>query len=330
MRSRWQLQFTALAVIWGSSFLFIKLIGERWPPLWVAFGRVSLGAATLVAIALARRERLRFPPRIWLHLAVTAVLFNSLPFTLFAYGERHVSSIVAGLWNATTPLWTLLTVIVALPGERPDGRRMLGIAAGFLGAVLILMPWRALGGGRLAGELACGAAALCYGLGFAYMRRFVTGATGGAAALSAGQLICATAQVAVLLPLSSAPSWALGPGRIAGILSLGVLGSGVAYVLNFEVLRRAGAAIASTVTYLVPLFATVLGIVVLGEPLTWNEPLGGAVLLAGVAWAQRAGGTRGPVAGGTTGPLFQRAQVGTGASGPGRRRDPEPATGDAG
>lgn len=234
MRRSWQLQFIALAAIWGSSFLFIKLIGERWPPLWVAFGRVSLGAATLVAIALARRERLRFPPRIWLHLAVTAVLFNSLPFTLFALGERHVSSIVAGLWNATTPLWTLLTVIVVLPGERPDGRRMLGIAAGFLGAVLILMPWRALGGGRLAGELACGAAALCYGLGFAYMRRFVSGASGGAAALSAGQLICATAQVAVLLPLSSAPSWALGPGRITGILSLGVLGSGVAYVLKFR------------------------------------------------------------------------------------------------
>ncbi len=296
-RRSWQLQFIALAAIWGSSFLFIKLIGERWPPLWVAFGRVALGALTLVAIAIARRERLAFAPVLWLHLTVTALLFNAIPFTLFAYGERHVSSIVAGLWNSTTPLWTLLGVALVLPEERPDARRLLGLLVGFLGAVLILMPWRSLSGGLLAGELACGGAALCYGVGFIYMRRFVSGRSQGAVALSAGQLVCATALVAVVLPLSPAPSWALGAGRVAGILSLGVLGSGVAYLLNFAVVRRAGPTIASTVTYLIPLFATVLGIVVLGEPLSWNEPLGGVVLLAGIAIAQRAGRTRGPVTG---------------------------------
>ena len=303
---RWQLEFIALAAIWGSSFMFIKLIGERWPPLWVAFGRVALGALTLLAICAVKRLSLRFEPRLWLDLVAIALLFNALPFTLFAYGERHVSSIVAGLWNATTPLWTLIGVSVALPGERPDGRRIIGLAIGFAGAVLILMPWRAFAGGRLDGELACAAAAACYGGGFTYMRRRLSGRPEGAIALSAGQLLCATVLVAVTLPFSAAPAFSLGPGRIAGILSLGILGSGIAYVLNYDILDAAGPTVASTVTYVIPLFATVLGIIVLGESLTWNEPLGGCVLLAGVALTSRGSGTRATrPPGETTGSLFR-------------------------
>ncbi len=103
----WRAQFLLLAAIWGSSFLFIKALGERWPPLWVALGRVGLGAITLIAIAIARRERLKLHGRTWLHLLAAAMLANAIPFTLFAYGEQHVSSVVAGLWNATTPLWVL-------------------------------------------------------------------------------------------------------------------------------------------------------------------------------------------------------------------------------
>src|SRR5262249_59008794 len=102
--------------------------GDRhWPALWVAFGRVALGATTLIALTLARRERLSFDRRTWLHLLVAAALFNAAPFTLFAYGEKHVSSIAAGLWNATAPLWVIVFALLAFPEEHPDTARVVGL-----------------------------------------------------------------------------------------------------------------------------------------------------------------------------------------------------------
>ncbi|HUZ28741.1 MAG TPA: DMT family transporter [Solirubrobacteraceae bacterium] len=282
----WQLQFVLLSAIWGSSFLFIKVLGERWPPLWVALGRVTLGALTLLVITRAGRARLSRDPRLWLHCAVVAVFFNAAPFTLFAYGEQHTSSIVAGLWNATTPLWVLVISLIAFGEERPTASRVGGLAVGFAGVVLLLGPWRGLAGGALTGQLACAGAGLCYGLGFPYMRRFLSWRPESGAALSAMQLVSATAMLALFIPLSRGPSLALSWQALASLLALGVLGSGVAYALNFAIVRARGAAVASTVTYLIPVFATILGVVVLGEPLRWNQPAGTALLLTGIAVSQ--------------------------------------------
>ncbi len=113
--SYWRLQFALTSAIWGSSFLFIKVLDRHWPALWVAFGRVSLGAVTLVAMVLIRRERFPTDRRLWGHCLVAAALFNAAPFTLFAFGEKHVSSILAGMWNATTPLWVLLILFAGFP-----------------------------------------------------------------------------------------------------------------------------------------------------------------------------------------------------------------------
>jgi drug/metabolite transporter (DMT)-like permease len=282
----WRGPFVALAAIWGSSFLFIKVLGEAWPPLWVALGRVALGSITLLAILAWRRERLPSDARLWGHLAVCAVLFNAVPFTLFAFGETKVSSVIAGLWNATTPLWVLVVVLLALPEEHVDRRRMAGLALGFVGVVGVLGPWRGLGGDELVGHLACAGAALCYGLGFPYVRRHVAGRPESGVALAAAQMLCATAMLAVFAPLSRAPTADLGLDQLGSLIGVGVLGSGVAYVLNYAIVRAAGATIASTVTYLIPVFSTVLGVVVLGEPLSWNEPVGAVVVIAGIAVSQ--------------------------------------------
>jgi hypothetical protein len=145
----WRTEFLLLAATWGSSFLYIKVLDKQWPAIWVALGRVSLGAVTLLLLTRLRREQVRFEKRVWIHLMVAAALVNAVPFTLFAYGEQHGSSIAAGLWNATTPLWVLAATLAAFGEERPSRGRMLGLAVGFAGVAIVLGPWRGLGGGQL-------------------------------------------------------------------------------------------------------------------------------------------------------------------------------------
>jgi drug/metabolite transporter (DMT)-like permease len=281
----WRVQFVLLATIWGASFLCIKVLGEDWAAVHVALGRVGLGALFLVGLLAVRRTPLP-RGRVWLHLAVVGLLMNALPFTLFAYGETKVSSILAGLWNATTPLMTLLVMLTLIRDDRPDRRSLFGLAGGFAGVTLLLGPWQGLGGDELLGHLACLGGAACYGLGLPYTRRHLSGRPEGGVALAAAQLVCATAMLAVVAPLAGAPTTVLAADAVASLLVLGVLGSGVAYVLTHAIIRAAGASTFSTVTYLIPVVSTALGVIVLSEPLGWNEPAGAAVVLACMWWSR--------------------------------------------
>ncbi|PZR99669.1 MAG: EamA family transporter [Candidatus Nephthysia bennettiae] len=285
----WQGQFVLLSAIWGLSFLFIKVGDQGLAPMQVALARLLFGAATLLAILAVRRERLPRGARTWAHLAVAGLLFNAVPFSLFAYGETLVTSVVAGIWNATTPLLTLLVTMAALREERPSRERILGLGIGFAGVLVLLGSWQGLGGGALAGDLACLGAASCYGLGFAYVRRYLTGRPESAVALSAAQVLCGTVEVAVVTPLLSSVPAVPSPAVILSLAALGVLGTGLAYVLNYGIIRAAGPTVASTVTYLIPLFSTAAGVLFLGEHIGWKEPIGGLVVIVGVAVAQGRG-----------------------------------------
>ncbi len=215
-----------------------------------------------------------------------ALFGNSIPFSLLAEGETRISSVLAGIWNATTPLLVLVVATFMLPDERPTPRRIAGLIAGFAGVLVVLGPWRSVGGGELAGQLMCLGAAACYGIAFPYTRRFVAGRPDSGMALSAGQLIWSSVQLGVVAAfIGSAPSH-LPLDPILAMLALGVFGTGFAYILNYAIVRMAGATTASTVTYLVPVVSTALGIVVLGEQLEWNQPVGAAVVLASVAWSE--------------------------------------------
>ena len=263
------------------------MLDRHWPPTWVALGRVALGAATLVVLLHLRGERLRVPRAAWPHILIASLLLNAIPFTLFAFGERHVSSVVAGLWNASAPLWVLVFVLLAFGERAPRLLRAPQVSrSGSLGVVLLLGPWRGLGGGEAVGHLACAGAAVCYGVGFPYARRYVASRPESGVVLAAAQLLCATAVLALFAPFTAAPTLHIGAGGVFAILVLGVLGSGVAYVLSYAILRAAGATTAATVTYVVPVFSTVLGAVVLSEAVHWNQPVGAAVLLTGVAISQ--------------------------------------------
>ncbi|MHB8340633.1 MAG: DMT family transporter [Mycobacteriales bacterium] len=283
----WPARLVVLAAIWGMSFLFIKVSDEALAPLQVAFGRAACGAATLLCVLPASRTKLPRGVPVWAHLAVVALLFNAVPFTLFAYGEQRVSSVLAGIWNATTPLFTVPVALLVLSDERPSRARVAGLAIGFTGVLVVLHVWTGLGGSSLEGNLFCLGAAGCYGLGITYTRRFLSGRPDGPISLAAGQLACATVELGVVTVLrTGAP--ALLPGRvIASVVTLGVLGTGIAYVLSYTLIRDVGATVSSTVTYLIPVFSTLAGVLLLGERLTWNQPVGALVIAAGAAATQR-------------------------------------------
>ncbi|WP_345429930.1 DMT family transporter [Actinoallomurus vinaceus] len=307
--ARWVPGFLVLSVIWGASFALIKVAIEAGvAPMWVAFWRCFFGLVALGAICVVRRAA---PPRdrlVWAHALVVAALLNAVPFALFSYAETRVSSVVAGVVNATTPLTTLLFAVAVIPGERPTLRRSLGLLTGFGGVLLVLGSWRGLGG-TMVGSLACLGATVCYGAGFTYTRRFFSGRTESAAVLSAVQILCATAELAVVTPLWAGPPGWPGAGAATALVVLGAVGTGLAYILNLGVIRAAGPTVAATVTYLTPLWSTLLGAVLLSEPLGWNTLTGGLVILTGVIVARSPRRDTGVSAPGSPGPRVPGARV---------------------
>ncbi len=286
-RRSWVPAFLLLAVLWGCSFAFIKIGLRALTPFQVASGRLLLGALTLVVISVVTRTRLPRGGRTWAHLAVVGALSCAIPFTLFAYGEQHLTSVLAGLINAATPLATLASVLAAFPEERPTRERVAGMLVGFLGVVTLTGAWEGFTSAEALGVAALVGAILCYGVAFPYARRYLSSTGEGPIALATGQVLLGAALTLPLLAWTgTALVGPLTPAVIWSMLALGSLGSGLAYVLNFRVIAAAGSAVASTVTYLTPIVATVLGVLLLREQLTWYEPVGGAVVILGIAVSQ--------------------------------------------
>jgi drug/metabolite transporter (DMT)-like permease len=284
----WQASFLLLSTIWGASFMFIKVELEELDPLEVALARVAFGAATLVLLLAIRRDRLpRASDRtVWRDLFIVALFYNSIPFSLFAFGEQHASSIVAAIGNATAALWTVVFAMAILPEERITPQRIVGVLIGFVGVLILLGPWEGLGGPSLLGTLLCLGPGVCYGLAFTYTRRHLSGRPESKTSLAGAQVLIATLQLAIVTPFfSSAPSH-ISLKVWGSILALGALGTGIAYVLSYDIIGRAGATTASLVTYVVPLFATFFGVVLLGESLSWNEPVGALVIIVGAGISQ--------------------------------------------
>ncbi|MFI7540334.1 DMT family transporter [Actinoplanes sp. NPDC049599] len=285
----WLPSYLLLAAIWGTSFLFIKVGVRELHPLWLTFARVAAGCAVLLVVLAVTRDRLPRDARLWGHLAVVGALGVSLPFTLFGYGEQRVSSVLAGIWNAATPLVALPLAVLVFRTEALTRRRVAGIVTGFLGVLVVLGVWRDLGGAQLTGQLLCLGAAMGYAVAIPYQKKFIAGRAGTGVSIAAGQLLMALAQLAVLAPLLAGAPPApqhLSPQVAGCVLALGALGTGLAFVLNLRVIRVAGASTSVSVTYLMPVVATVVGVLILGEHLIWNQPVGAVVVLAGVAISQ--------------------------------------------
>ena len=163
-----------LSSVWGASFLFIKVADRDLAPVDVALGRVALGAGVLIAALRLGRSTLPRGRVLWGDLALVGLVGNAVPFTLFAYGETRISSVLAGLWNATTPLLVLLVAAFMLPDERPTPRRVAGLPSGSPAWSSCSRPGAASAGGAARQLMRLGAAA-CYGFAFPYTRRFIAG-----------------------------------------------------------------------------------------------------------------------------------------------------------
>jgi len=280
------LRLIVLALFWGSSFLWIKIGLRGLTPAQITLTRLALGAAVLLAITLAWRQRIPRGRGLWVHLAIAAFFANALPYTLFGIGEQHIDSALAGVLNATTPLWTLAVALLARHGERMTPTRTTGLFLGFAGTLLIFAPWQHANDVDPWGALAVLTASASYGISFIYMDRYLVGRGIPTIALSASQLLAATGWLALAVPANwRTPQ--LDGEILAAMGVLGILGTGLAYLLNYRLLADEGPTVTSTVTYLLPIVAVILGAIVLDEAITARVIVGMAIVLAGVALTRR-------------------------------------------
>lgn len=275
-----------LSVLWGGSFFFFKIMVGAWPPLTVVFARVALAALVLnLVLALLSTHLGRFSAH-WPAFAVMGLINNVVPFTLIVFGETRITSGLAAILNATTPLFTVLVAHFATRDERLTPRKGFGVAIGFVGVLLLVGPGvlsDALAGAGTLGEVACLAAAFSYACAGIFGRRFrgtppLAVATGQ---ISASSLMLLPMVAAIdqpwLLPLPGPEVW----GATAGIA---VLCTALAYLLYFEILARAGATNLLLVTFLIPISALLLGWSVLAEDIPSRAFVGMALIGAGLAF----------------------------------------------
>jgi len=283
---RWLPGFIALGVVWGSSFLFIELALESFTPAAIVFLRGALGALSLMVLLSIRKDRLPAWGKHWWHITVVAALLNAVPGFLFALGQQWVPSSLAGIANATTPMMTVLVVAVAFRDQKPSANQFLGITIGIVGIVLVTEVIGAFEGATVLGVGILLAATLSYGIAMPYAKRHVSTLPYSAYALAAAQVGVSAIITAPGVFLSGVVNQPLTSSAVWGILGLGVLGTGIAYVWNYRNIELVGSVIASSVTYITPVVAVILGVVLLRETLSPAQLLGGALVIVSALLVQ--------------------------------------------
>jgi drug/metabolite transporter (DMT)-like permease len=282
----WVPIYIALGIVWGCSFIFIKLGLEFLTPYGVAFGRCALGAITLLIALKIKGFTLPRDRSTWFHLWVVSLLLNVIPGILFAVAETEVTSILAGIINAVTPLMTMLAIMIAFRDEVLKRNQVIGLITGFIGVLIVLGAWQGLGSNPWWAVGALLLAVACYGISFPYSRKNVLPRKLQPETMAATQLVAATITLLPMFIWDGIAENTFPIGPVLAMLALGIFGSGFAYIWNFKIMSAAGSAIASSVTFVTPVVAVLVGIIFLGESITWNEPVGGLVVLFGAATAQ--------------------------------------------
>ena len=286
MRKSWLPAYLALGLVWGCSFIFIKLGLEFLTPFGVAFGRCALGAITLLIVVKLRKIDLPKDKSTWRKLWVVAMLLNVVPGILFAYAEVHVTSVLAGIINATTPLATLIVMLIAFREEKLKSEQVYGLLLGAIGVLVVLGIWQGIGDNQLTGVIALLIAVTCYGISFPYSKRNIIPLGLKPEAAATTQLIMAAITLLPFYLYDGISQDYYRPATFFAMLALGILGSGFAYIWNFSIIAAAGSSIASSVTYLTPVVAVFVGWLFLGETIAWHEPIGALLVILGAAISQ--------------------------------------------
>jgi drug/metabolite transporter (DMT)-like permease len=286
MRKSWLPTYLALGLVWGCSFIFIKLGLEFLTPYGVAFVRCALGAITLLIVVKLMKIDLPKEKSTWYKLWIVAMLLNVVPGILFAYAELHVTSVLAGIINATTPLATLIVMLIAFREEKLKAEQVYGLIIGGLGVMVVLGIWQGIGDNQLTGVIALLIAVTCYGISFPYSKRNIIPLGLKPEAAATTQLIMAAITLLPFYLYDGISQDNYRPANIFAMLALGILGSGFAYIWNFSIIAAAGSSIASSVTYLTPVVAVFVGWLFLGEVIAWYEPVGALLVILGAAVSQ--------------------------------------------
>ncbi len=284
MGSREWALLVALSILWGGSFYFIKVLVAELPPLTIVLGRVALAAVILNLWLAVRRDFLPRSPKPWVEFAAMGMLNNVIPFTLIVFGETRISSGLASILNATTPMFAVLAAHLLTANEKLTAGKLVGMLAGMTGVAVLVGP-AALASATASdviGEVACLGAALSYAFAGIYGRRFRGIAP---VKVATGQV---TASALLLIPLTAVVDrpWTLampGASTWAALAAIALLCTVLAYIVYFRILAAAGATNLMLVTLLIPVTAIVLGALLLGEAMSLRECAGMAVIGAGLA-----------------------------------------------
>ena len=281
---RFLVMLVVLALVWGSSFMFIKVAVRELDPATLIFGRLTLAALTLavvVAASIGGRATVVELRASWLPLLVVGLVNTALPFWLLSWGETRIDSGLASIIQASVPIFNALLAFAFFRDQRVAGAQLAGVAVGFVGVALLV---GAQPQGKILGALAVVGMAACYGLGGLLTRRMLVGVKPQVVSLGTS---LAAAVVVSPVGIARAPAHVPSAGVLASIAVLGILGTAFAYLLFFTIIAGAGAAYASLVTYLVPPVALAYGAVFLGESIG-VAAVGGLVLIfAGVTLGTR-------------------------------------------
>ncbi len=283
----WVGMYVIAGLIWGGSFLFVEYALTALTPIGVAFWRTAFGALAMLIAILIYRSKLPRSFDTWRKMTIAGMLMSSIPFSLFAFAQTYVTSALASILNAVTPIATVIVMLIAFRNEKLKPHVIVGLLVGLVGVLLVLGVWQGFGDNEPMAIVALLVAVTCYGIGTPYVRKHIAPLNLATEVSVFGQI--GTAAI-TLLPvyLLSGQYFTAVPSlqAVASVVAMGALGSGVAYLLFYKVLDVVGSAIASSVTYITPVIAVILGVLLLNEDLHWYEPVGGLVVIAGAAISQ--------------------------------------------
>ena len=282
----WLALWLILTTIWGFSFFFIKVASSFLDQYQQTFARMALGALALIAIVILTKRNFIIRGPAIRHLALITVMAQVIPFTIFAWAIQYISTIAAGLLNSTMPLWTAILAVLMLPEEKLNLYRVGGLLLGFIGLLVLLGVWDVNFQSNWFAYVACALCTIGYAFSAIWTRKKVTPLnldpiSAVATQLSIGAVICGIFATASPNEITSWP--------ITGVLAisaLGIFGTGIALVIGFVIVKRAGAIAMSTVTYSIPVVSTIVGVILLNEKLHWYEPVGALIVLIGIAIVQ--------------------------------------------